>query len=249
MTYVSLILIGFAIGLFVLSTGGGGAALYIGVLTTFFHLSAPVAAATSLFTAFPSLCVGAYGHYRTGNIRFKIGNKMLISAIPAAIVGALVSPYIPMKIYTWIVAIILTVLGIQILYSRFFSNKKADAKTAHANLKTALFGILAGLMVGIAGLSGGGPVIAGLLVMNLDMIRAAATSSYILVGTTGVGLLFHLSTGNIDWKIGVCLMIGAIVGGLVAPKMLAKMDPVKFNNYVKPFIGILLVVMGLHMVI
>ncbi|AKP67560.1 sulfite exporter TauE/SafE family protein [Companilactobacillus ginsenosidimutans] len=249
MTYVSLILIGFAIGLFVLSTGGGGAALYIGVLTSVFHLSAPVAAATSLFTAFPSLCVGAFGHYKAGNIRFKIGNQMLLSAIPATIVGALVSRFIPKDVYTWIVAIILIVLGIQILYSRFFGKQKTNMKTAHAGLKTAFFGIVSGLMVGIAGLSGGGPVIAGLLVMNLDMVRAAATSSYILVGTTGVGLLFHLSTGNIDWKIGVSLMIGAIAGGLLAPKILSKLDPIKFNSYVKPFIGVLLLVMGLRMVV
>lgn len=224
MTYVSLILAGFVIGVFVLSTGGGGAAIYLGILTSFFHLSAPLAAATSLLTAFPSLCVGAFGHYRAGNIRFKVGNQMMLSAIPATIVGALVSPYIPKNIYTWIVALILMALGIQILYQRYFSKSNENKPAKNVGTKAAMFGVVSGLMVGIAGLSGGGPIIAGLLLLNLDMIRAAATSAYVLVGTSGVGLLFHLSSGNIQWKLGLSLMIGAIFGAILAPKLLAKME-------------------------
>ena len=251
MTFLSLILIGFVIGVFVISTGGGGAAFYLGVLTSLFHLSAPVAAATSLLTAFPSLVVGAYGHYRTGNIRFKVGNRMMISAIPAVVIGAWIAPYIPIKIYTWIVAIILVVLGVQILIQHFFPSKSKDSKKKSSNdaVKASIFGAISGLMVGVAGLSGGGPILAGLLLLNLDMVRAAATSSYVLVGTTGVGLLFHLSGGNVDWSIGLNLMIGAILGALVAPILLAKVNPVKFNNYVRPVIGVLLVVMGLKMVL
>ncbi|WP_125590140.1 sulfite exporter TauE/SafE family protein [Companilactobacillus jidongensis] len=249
MTYLALVIIGFVIGVFVLSTGGGGAAFYLGVLTSVFHLSAPVAAATSLLTAFPSLVVGAFGHYRTGNIRFKVGNRMLIAAIPAVVVGALISPYIPLKVYTWIVAIILVVLGLQILIQLIFPSKNSNKKSTNDSLKASLFGVVSGLMVGIAGLSGGGPILAGLLLLNLDMVRAAATSSYVLAGTTCVGLLFHLSGGNINWSIGISLMIGAILGALVAPKLLAKVDPIKFNKYLRPFIGVLLVIMGARMVI
>lgn len=160
MTYLALVLIGFVIGVFVLSTGGGGAAFYLGVLTSLFHLSAPVAAATSLLTAFPSLVVGAFGHYRTGNIRFKVGNRMLISAIPAVVIGALISPYIPLKIYTWIVAIILAVLGLQILIQLIFPRANSNKKSTNDSLKASMFGVISGLMVGVAGLSGGGPILA-----------------------------------------------------------------------------------------
>ncbi|KRK80796.1 sulfite exporter TauE/SafE family protein [Companilactobacillus nodensis] len=249
MTYLALVIIGFVIGVFVLSTGGGGAAFYLGVLTSVFHLSAPVAAATSLLTAFPSLVVGAYGHYRAGNIRFKVGNRMLISAVPAVAVGALLAPYIPIKVYTWIVALILVILGLQILMRLFFPSKSSTKKSTNESLKASLFGIISGLMVGVAGLSGGGPILAGLLLLNLDMVRAAATSSYVLAGTTCVGLLFHLSGGNVNWSIGISLMIGAILGAILAPRLLAKVDPIKFNKIVRPVIGVLLVIMGTRMVI
>lgn len=246
MTWLVLLITGFLVGLLVISTGGGGAAIYLGLLTTVFHLAPGAAAATSLFTAFPSLVVGAYGHYRTGQIHFKVGNQMLIAAIPATIVGALLSPYIPLKIYTWLIAIILFLLGVQILVKRFSPHKSRPSQ--HQGLQAASYGVLSGLMVGVAGLSGGGPIIAGLLVLGLDMIPAAATSAYVLVGTTFVGLIFHMSASNVDWEIGVSLLIGAMLGAFCAPRLLMHADPQKLNQYLKPFMGILIIFMALKMV-
>ncbi|AYM01929.1 sulfite exporter TauE/SafE family protein [Levilactobacillus yiduensis] len=245
MMWLVFLIIGFLVGLLVISTGGGGAAIYLGLLTSIFGLAPAVAASTSLFTAFPSLVVGAYGHYRTGQIHFKVGNQMLLTAIPATVVGALLAPYIPNDIYTWIVAIILTGLGIQVLVKRFLMTHAKAPR--HQSAQAAIYGLLSGIMVGVAGLSGGGPIIAGLLVLGLDMLPAAATSSYVLVGTSLVGLLFHLSANNIDWQVGTWLMIGAVVGALCAPRLLMHVDPAKLNYYVKPFMGVLLIFMGLRM--
>lgn len=245
MMWLVFLIIGFLVGLLVISTGGGGAAIYLGLLTSIFGLAPAVAASTSLFTAFPSLVVGAYGHYRTGQIHFKVGNQMLLTAIPATVVGALLAPYIPNDVYTWIVAIILTGLGIQVLVKRFLMTHAKAPR--HQSAQAAIYGLLSGIMVGVAGLSGGGPIIAGLLVLGLDMLPAAATSSYVLVGTSLVGLLFHLSANNIDWQVGTWLMIGAVVGALCAPRLLMHVDPAKLNYYVKPFMGVLLIFMGLRM--
>lgn len=81
------------------------------------------------------------------------------------------------------------------------------------------------------------------------MLPAAATSAYVLVGTSLVGLLFHLSANNIDWFVGLSLMIGAVLGALCAPRLLMHIDPQKLNQYVKPFMGLLLIVMGLRMIV
>ncbi|WP_203639116.1 sulfite exporter TauE/SafE family protein [Levilactobacillus wangkuiensis] len=247
MMWLVFLIIGFLVGLLVISTGGGGAAIYLGLLTSVFGLAPAVAASTSLFTAFPSLVVGAYGHYRTGQIHFKVGNQMLMTAVPATVIGALLAPYIPNDVYTWIVAIILTGLGVQVLVKRFLTHTNKPAR--HQGLQAAIYGMLSGIMVGVAGLSGGGPIIAGLLVLGLDMLPAAATSSYVLVGTSLVGLLFHLSANNIDWHVGIGLMIGAVLGAICAPRLLMHVNPEKLNYYVKPFMGVLLLVMGLRMIL
>ncbi|VDG24602.1 TSUP family transporter [Lactiplantibacillus mudanjiangensis] len=70
---------------------GGGGAIYLGILTTIFHLPAATAATISLITAIPSLLLRAYAYYCQGEVNFKIGNKMLIAALPAVIIGSLLA--------------------------------------------------------------------------------------------------------------------------------------------------------------
>lgn len=242
-----LIVIGFVVGLFVISMGGGGAAIYLGVLTAVFHLTPARAAATSLITALPSLVIGSIGYFRQGKIDVKLGNQMLLAALPAVVVGSLVSPYIPITIYQWIVGIILFVLGIQIFFQQ--NQHKGSRNVSPSRMKASLYGVLSGLMVGVAGLSGGGPILAGLLLMGQDMFSAAATSSYVLVGMTAVGTLLHFSGGRIDWTDGGGLMIGAIIGALLAPLLLNKLSQNPHTQkYLKLFIAVLLVLMGIKTV-
>ena len=68
MTFL-LVFLGFLVGAFIISMGGGGGSFYLGILIGIAHLSPASAAATSLFTAFPALMVGTYSYYRTGNMR------------------------------------------------------------------------------------------------------------------------------------------------------------------------------------
>lgn len=238
MSIIYLIITGFIIGTIVITLGGGGAAFYLGILTTVFGLGPASAAATSLVTSFPSLLIGSYSYFRLHKIKLKIAWRMIIFAVPAVVVGSLLSPHIPAKIYSFIIGGILAILGIQTLFSKQDGHKKPNKWLA------PIYGVISGLMVGIGGLSGGGPVVAGLLVMGTDMVTAAATSSLVLVVMTATGLIFHLSAGNVDWSVGLGLMFGAIMGSFLAPVLLEKLDPKKFTKYVKPILGVLLVVMG-----
>ncbi|MDN5958518.1 MAG: sulfite exporter TauE/SafE family protein, partial [Lacticaseibacillus paracasei] len=74
---IILLFLGFLVGAFIMTMGGGGGAFYLGIMTGVAHLSPGTAAATSLFTAIPALAVGCYSHYRTGNMRFHAGNEIL----------------------------------------------------------------------------------------------------------------------------------------------------------------------------
>lgn len=242
MEIVYLLLIGLVVGFFVISMGGG-AAIYLGVLTTMFHLEPATAAATSLITALPSLILGSLGYYRQRTINFKVGNQMLLAALPAVIVGSLVSPFIPKIIYTWVVGLILAALGINIMFNRG-GNATQQPK---GRLKASLFGILSGLMVGVAGLSGGGPILAGLLILGLSTVNAVATSSYVLVSMTIVGAIFHTAGSQVDWNAGIGLMIGALIGAAIAPYAMNKLmhNSKNAGSKLKPVMGILLIIMGI----
>lgn len=239
-----LLLIGLVIGTLVILFGGGGAAIYLGILTGLFGLKAASASATSLMTALPSLIIGAWSYYRQGKINTKIGNQMLLAVIPAVIVGALLSKYIPANLYKWLIGIVLILLGINMLIQK--KNKTSDSmhKQGHARLQASLFGIFGGLMVGVAGMSGGAVIIAGLFLLGLKDFQATATSTYVLVFMTATGALFHIAGGQVDWAAGLPLMIGALVGAIIAPKLAQLLAKTKITKYMKPTTGVLLILLG-----
>lgn len=238
------IVLGFLIGFIMISLGGGGGAYYLGVLTTIFQLPPATAAATSIVTAFPALVLGCWSYYRRGLINFYLGNRMLIAAIPSIFVGYFISPHIPEKLYKMIIGLILLILGIQILMQVRSSRQKQSQLSP--NTACILYGILAGLMVGIAGLSGGGAITAGLIIMGVSLAKMSATSSYVLVGMSLVGGLLHISGGHVDWQAAGGLIIGSLIGALFAPSLAVWFSKsAKRVLIVKMVLGFVLIVMGI----
>ncbi|MEJ6399862.1 sulfite exporter TauE/SafE family protein [Nicoliella lavandulae] len=244
--FILLLVLGFIIGGFVIAMGGGGAAFYLGILTGLVHIAPASAAATSLFTALPSLCIGAYSHYRTGNMRFKFGNRMLIAAVPATIIGSIIAEFLDENIYKWLIFLVFLLLGLQVIWQSFHHHESKNTQmTAQLNPgKAYFFGTLSGLMVGIAGLSGGSPLVAGMLLMGLSMQEAAATSSYALIITSIVGILMHSTEGNIAWGAGIALMIGAIIGSALMPALLSRFNSRKVTKVLRPLMGAIMIIMA-----
>lgn len=178
-------------------------------------------------------------------MRFHAGNRILLTAVPATVVGSLAAPYIPELVYSWAIAIIFMVLGVQMLRQSF--GRKAKKTTQPAWFAYVL-GMISGLMVGVAGLSGGGPIMAGLMLMGLDMPHAAATSSYALVALSIIGCFLHATQGKIAWTVGGLLMLGSLVGAAITPRILNRFDPRKLTAILRPLLGLLLVVMAIEQV-
>ncbi|QZN93297.1 sulfite exporter TauE/SafE family protein [Limosilactobacillus panis] len=242
-----MVIVGLAVGIFVISLGGGGGAIYLGVLTAIFQLSPGAAAATSIVTSLPALIMGAWSYYRRRLIDFSLGNRMMIAAIPSIFVGFFISPFFPERVYKIIIGLILAFLGAQLIYKVYRQTDSKKAARISAKTASVLYGIMGGLMVGIAGLSGGGPITTGLLLLGASMAEASATSSYVLVGMSIVGALLHISGGSIDWHAAGGLIAGSLVGAFLAPPVVLWMTA-KPNRarIVKLFMGAFIIVMGIR---
>lgn len=208
-------------------------------------LPAATATSTSLVTALPSVIIGSITYYKQGRIRFKYGNQILMAALPTVIIGSLVAPYIPTKLYSWIVGLILILLGLNMI--RQLHSPQHDSVTINSNdrIKAWFFGIVAGLMVGVGGMSGGAAVIAGLFLLGLPSINAAATSSYVLACMSILGTIFHIGNGTVDWSIAISLMVGAMIGAVIAPHLLTIVMNSKIGKYFQPAMAVLLVILGI----
>lgn len=247
--YIALPIVGFVVGLLIISLGGGGGAVYVGILTAFFNIPPGIAASTSLATTIPTTAVGTFSHWKAGNVNWHFGLTMLIGGVIGSIIGSLSSGFLPESLYNKITGAILLLLAIQMLIS-YIKKKNNSKKTKQVinkkanTVKAVCFGLLGGAMSGLVGLSGGGPIIAGLMILGCQPLETVGTSVLVLFGIAVTGFITHLGIGSIDWQLVGLLTIGTVCGAFVGPTFLKKMDKKKFEMILQPILFIMIVVMG-----
>lgn len=109
-------------------------------------------------------------------------------------------------------------------------------------------GGLAGFLSGLLGVGGGFILTPLLIMLGISPAVAAASDTNAIVGTSASGVLAHLRQGNVDFRMGLVLLAGGLLGGAGGTfwvRILRKsgnLDAVIVSLYVA-FLGILGVVM------
>lgn len=255
MIYITLILVGFLIGLLIISLGGGGGAIYVGILTAFFNVPPAIAASTSLATIIPTTAMGTFSHWKAGNINLRFGLTMSVGGIFGAIIGSLFSSAFPQNLYNKFTGIVLIFLGIQMLISflkkRTKSVDSSQSDVEHKKCRTfeaMIFGVLGGTMSGLIGISGSTPIVAGLLILGCSALETVGTSIMVLVGISVTGFLMHLGLGSVDWKLVGLLAAGTMTGAFVAPILLKKADKQKVEKIIQPVLLIMTISLGIILI-
>lgn len=249
--YIALPIVGFIVGLLIISLGGGGGAVYVGILTAFFNIPPAIAATTSLATTIPTTAVGTFSHWKAGNVNWRFGLTMLIGGAVGSVVGSLCSGFLPEGLYNRITGLILLLLAVQMLVSYMKKKRKVD-DTQNVNsinkksntVKAVCFGLLGGIMSGLVGLSGGGPIIAGLMILGCQTLETVGTSVLVLFGIAVTGFLTHLGIGAIDWELVGLLTIGTVCGAFVGPLLLKRINKQKLEKILQPVLFLMIVIMG-----
>lgn len=249
--YIALPIVGFVVGLLIISLGGGGGAVYVGILTVFFHIPPGIAASTSLATTIPTTAVGTFSHWKAGNVNWRFGLTMLIGGVVGSIIGSLCSGFLPENLYNKLTGAILLLLAVQMLVSYIKKKQKKDGTKSAGQInrksntiKAVCFGLLGGIMSGLVGLSGGGPIIAGLMILGCQALETVGTSVLVLLGIAVTGFITHLGIGSIDWQLVGLLTIGTICGAFVGPILLKRADKKKLEKVLQPVLFLMIVVMG-----
>lgn len=250
MQYFSLPAIGFVIGILTIFLGGGGGAIYVGILTAVFHIPPAIAASTSLATIVPTTAAGSFSHWKAGNVNLRFGLLMLSGGVAGSILGSFCSDLLPQNLYNKLTGIVILLLAVQMLTSLLRKSKKdedasSERKIGKAEIvKAVVFGLLGGTMSGLIGLSGGGPIVAGLLLLGCRPLEAVGTSVFVLLGISITGFSAHLGLGSVDWKLVGLLAAGTISGAIVGPLLLRRMNKEKVEEILQPVLLIMTVVMG-----
>lgn len=113
-------------------------------------------------------------------------------------------------------------------------------------LKKIIIGFIAGIVSGLFA-SGGGMIVvpAFVYLLNVDEVKARATSLFVILPMVITSGIFYYKNDYIDWKIGILCAIGGIIGGFLGSKYLKKIPIL----YLKLSFTIFLVYVSIKMII
>ena len=99
-----------------------------------------------------------------------------------------------------------------------------------------LFGVLVGIGASFSGLGGGFLMVPLLLVMGYTAQKAVGTSFLGILVISASALLIHNKLANVDYKAGLLLGFGGIIGAQVGARLLEHVSTASFKRI---FAGIL----------
>ena len=113
-------------------------------------------------------------------------------------------------------------------------------------MQSALFiaiGILVGLAASFTGLGGGFIMVPLLLFLGFEAQRAVGTSFMAILVISTSALAAHGKLANVDWRLGLLLGLGGIVGAQVGARVL---EHVPTDSFKKIF-AVVLVALGVYL--
>lgn len=207
--------VGVVAGLF----GAGGSAvgtplLHAAGVPAFYALASP------LPVAIPLAASASVAYWRSGLIDRYLLTRTLWFAVPATVVGALVTPLIGGGPLIAATEVLVVMIGVRFVVSPTFTAPSA-AQAKPQLVRIAILAIAVGLVAGLLGNSGGfllAPLF--VLVLRVPLKVGLATSLALSAFLAIPGTITHAALGHIDWRIvavyGVTAIPAAYVGARVA---------------------------------
>ena len=81
-------------------------------------------------------------------------------------------------------------------------------------------GLAVGLLSGLFGVGGGFLMTPLLIMMGIPATVAAATDSNQIVAASTSGTYAHWKLGNVDFKMGLYLLVGSLIGGGIGVQLI-----------------------------
>jgi uncharacterized protein len=216
--------IGFLGGLF----GKGGSAMATPALHAA-GIPALAALASPLPATIPATAVSAAAYWRRDLVDRRVFAVVVVAGVPAAVLGALATRWVPSLVLVGLADVLLVVLGVRILATA--GRRSLDRETETSMLLAIGIAVVVG---GVSGLlaNSGGSLLAPLLltVARLPVRHALGTSLAVSCVVAIPATIVHALLGHIDWALVAALTVGAVplaragalVGLAVAPERLER---------------------------
>ncbi len=245
-----LAILGLIVGCLGTLVGAGGGFILMPILALLYPSESPATLASiSLTVVFFNALSGSIGYARQKLIDYRSGLLFLAAGIPGAILGALITSHIPRNTFDIILGLSLVAAAIAILiFGSIRPHSAASDHAAPAPHRRTL-GIAISFFVGIISslLGIGGGIIhvpAMVYLLKFPVHIAAATSHFVLAGTSLAGTIAHLTDGEYThgFKRTAALALGAVIGAQIGARLAKRTPP----TWIMRGLAIALILVGLR---
>lgn len=218
------------------SVGHGGSSAYIAMMALF-GVPAAVMRPTALVLNVIVSGLGSFRFIRAGFFRWRVLWPFLITAVPMATVGGMIS--VPGHVYKWLVGAVLWAAAVRMLWPRELSAEH-EAKDPPV-LPAMLIGAAIGLLSGITGTGGGiflSPVI---LLMGWSPVKqCSGVAAVFILANSLAGLAGNpAALANVSPHI-VVYGLAVLAGGLIGTTFGIRLQ----SKRITTLLGLVLIVAG-----
>ncbi len=238
--YALAALIGLSLGLM----GGGGSILTVPIFVYVLGFDPKLAIAMSLPVVGITSLVGAFGHWRAGNVR--LGTALLFGAIAmvGAFAGARLAVFVSGVFQLSLLAVVMVAAAVSMFRSARRSGTNAIPEHDERSMSLPLLIPVAlgvGVLTGLVGIGGGFLVVPALVLLGrVPMKKAVGTSLLVIAMNSASGFAGYLGTVQVPWGFMAgftAVAIAGILGGTALVRFVSQ-------RALKQAFAVFLLVMG-----
>ncbi|MCC6442170.1 MAG: sulfite exporter TauE/SafE family protein [Armatimonadetes bacterium] len=248
MAWIAPVLIGVVIGFLSGLFGVGGSSISTPLLRMVLGVDRLIALATPLPVTLPTALAGGWTYHRKAWIDFRTAIHVSVCGVPAVVAGSYLSKKVPDRLLMALTALVVILIGFRLLRgSKVVACRQTASPEAGQRAATAcLIGVSVGFMSGLLANGGGFLLVpAFILILNMEMQKAAGTSLLCVTIFAVPGTIVHWSLGHIDPALTLALSLGVLPGTFAGARLAARTDPGRLRNA----FGIFLLLFGLGFLI
>jgi uncharacterized protein len=206
---VAALILAAAIGISLGALGAGGSIITLPVLVYVAGIPAHVAISMSLVIVGATSLLGAYLHYRHGQVFLKAVLMLGAAGMVGAFFGSALTHLVSDRVLMLAFALLMISSGAAMLRRK----PEPDLTPQCSPPRCLSIGAVVGVMTGFLGVGGGFLIVPALILFAGLAPKTAVGSSLAIIGlNSAAGFLGHLRYGDIDWLVTTAFLGLALSG-------------------------------------
>jgi uncharacterized protein len=223
--YALALLVGLSLGVL----GGGGSILTVPIFVYVMGYPAKHAIAMSLPVIGATSLIGAFGHWRAGNLDVRTGVTFGAFAMVGARLGAAAATWLSGVAQLSILGIVMIVAAVLMLRRRLEETPDTVGGHAHSQrsaLQVAAIagvGLGVGMLTGLIGIGGGFLFVPALVLLGRLSVKTAIGTSLLVIAASAVaGFFGYRDQVGIPWRVVATFTILASAGLVVGTRLVGR---------------------------